>query len=94
MKIYKHKEPNYNELISDIFDDHIIGCKYIQHAKELEIMEQKCRHVCNNISFKDYSQELMFKDAFIKGYLAAFVVSDEEQKIINSITPLGIALEE
>jgi hypothetical protein len=92
MKNFKH--PTRGEEIDEIWEDHIIKCKFSQHPKELEIMERKLEGISNNISFRDYAQELIFKDAFIKGYIAAFVVSDEEQEILNSITPLGKALAE
>lgn len=86
--------PTYPEEINDITEQDLTKCKYAQHRKELEVMEQKCLAVANMFSFKDYSHEVIFKDAFIKGYLTAFIVSEEEEKIKNSITPLGQALAE
>ena len=73
--------------------DHLQECKAIQEQKLICFMEKKASDLCKCISIGTYAEELIFRDAFYKGYIAAFCVSKEEEALELSLSPLGKALD-
>lgn len=91
MKRYKYSgDPTWGE--NNITEEIILDCKTIQEHKLICLMEKKAMEIADRLNFGNYAERLVFMDAFCKGYIAAFCVNDEQEKLEQSLTPLGKAL--
>lgn len=81
---------NRFKTLNNYFDSNDIhSCKSLQDIKLIRVMEKKAEDLASCFSFASYSERLVFIDAFCKGYIAAFCVSDEQEELEQSLTPLG-----
>lgn len=90
MKRYSINEYGYHHISTESISD----CKAMQDPKLIAIMEKKAEALAANYNFASYPERLLFIDAFMKGYICAFIVNDEQEEIERELTPLGKALKE
>lgn len=69
-------------------------CKAQMPKELINIAESKMFYIIGCIPNMDYAQQAMFKDSFILGYLAAHCINNEQKRVEERLTPLGIALSE
>jgi hypothetical protein len=77
-----------------IRQESVTECKYAQDPKLNAFIEKKINEFADNFSFGSHAEKLVFIDGMTKGYYLSAVISDDQQELENSLTPLGKALEE
>lgn len=74
--------------------EHIPECKSKQSPELIAVMEKKAEAMAGTYNFASYAERMMFIDAFIKGYIAAFIIPYEQEELELSLTPLSKAMNE
>jgi hypothetical protein len=95
MKKYKvideDGDPTYSNRINQ---EQITECKYSQDPKMNAFIEKKIETFAECFSFGSHSERLVFIDGLTKGYYLSAIITDDQEELETSLTPLGKALEE